>query len=84
MYYNGRNSFLFVNATKMYQFKTKDSEIKKYPLCLGNVSKDFTAINMNKTGLNGYFYEFFVDYNIIGTSNIVDIHKYLMKKHNVI
>ena len=27
--YNGSNSFLFVNATKTYQFKAKDSEIKK-------------------------------------------------------
>ena len=25
--YNGSNSFLFVNATKVYQFKAKDSEI---------------------------------------------------------
>ena len=37
---------------------------------------------MKKIGLNGYVYEFFVDYNIIGTSNIIDIHKYLMKKYN--
>ena len=26
-------------------------------------------------------YGFFVDYNIIDTSYIVEIHKYLMKKH---
>ena len=26
--YNGSNSFLFVNATKIYPFKTKDFEIK--------------------------------------------------------
>ena len=26
--YNGSNSFLFVNATKIYQFKVKGSEIK--------------------------------------------------------
>ena len=38
-YYNGSNGFLFANATKMYQFKAKDSEIKKYPLCLGNISQ---------------------------------------------
>ena len=31
--YNGRNSFLFVNATKMFKLKAKDSEIKKYHLC---------------------------------------------------
>ena len=29
LYYNGNNSFLFVNDTKIYQFKAKDSKIKK-------------------------------------------------------
>ena len=33
-----------------------------------------------KTGLNGYAYEFSVDYNIIKTSIIIDINNYLMKK----
>ena len=28
LHYNGSNSFLFVNAIKIYQFKAKDSEIK--------------------------------------------------------
>ena len=36
-----------------------------------------------KTGLNGYVYEFSVDYNIIDSSNIIDIRKYLMKKHDI-
>ena len=58
--------------------------MNKYPSCLGNISKDFTANNMKKkTGLNGYVYEFSVDYNIIDTSNIINIHKYLMKKHDI-
>ena len=48
LHYNGSNSFLFVNATKVYQFKAKDSEVKDYSLCLGNVSKDFTINNMEK------------------------------------
>ena len=34
LHYNRSNSFLFVNATKIYQFKAKDSEIKDYGLCL--------------------------------------------------
>ena len=38
---------------------------------------------MKKTGLNGYIYDFSVDYNTIDTSNIIDIHKYLMKKHDI-
>ena len=83
MHFNGSNSFLFVNATKIYQFKAKDSEINKYPLCLGNILKDFAAINMKKTGFNGYVHEFSVDYNIVDTSNIISINKYLTKKHNI-
>ena len=38
---------------------------------------------MKKTGLNRYVYNFSVDYNIIDTSNIIDIHKYLKKKHDI-
>ena len=48
LHYNGSNSFLFVNATKIYQFKSKDPEIKDYTLCLGNISEDFTVSNMKK------------------------------------
>ena len=34
----------------MYEFEAKQSQIKPYPLCLGNISKDFTADNMKKQG----------------------------------
>ena len=40
LHYEGSNSFLFVNVTKVYHFKAKNSEIKDYTLCLGNISKD--------------------------------------------
>ena len=33
LHYNGSSSFLFVNATKIYQFKANDPEIKNIP-CL--------------------------------------------------
>ena len=50
--YNGINSFLFVNPTKTYQFKAKDSEINDYAMGVTNISKDFTINNMKKrTGL---------------------------------
>ena len=48
LHYDGSNSFLFVNAIEIYQFKAKDSEIKIYPLCIGNISKDFTFSNLKK------------------------------------
>ena len=51
--YNGTNSFLLINATKLYQFKAKNSEIKDYALCLGNIPKDFTINNTKKTELGG-------------------------------
>ena len=53
LYYNGSGSFQSVDTTKIYQFKANDSEIKQYPLCLGNVSKDCTIDNMKKAGLKG-------------------------------
>ena len=58
---------MFVNATKIYKFKAKDSEIKDYSLCLGNVSKDFAINKIKKkqqqkkpTGLKGVVKNFFV------------------------
>ena len=49
-------------------------------LCLGNISKDFLASNMKKTGFNGDIYEFSVDYDSTDVDDIKDIHIYLMKK----
>ena len=49
-------------------------------MCLGNVSKDFTINNMKKTGLKGAVKFISVDVNPIDTNNILDIHKYLMKR----
>ena len=52
-------------------------------LCLGNVSYDFSVTNMKKTGLYGNVYEFSADYGTISVDNILNIQKYLMKKHNI-
>ena len=81
LHYNGANSYLFVNGTEIYKFKVKDSEIVASPLCLGNISKDFFVDNMKKTGLNGYAYDFSVDYEAIAVDDRLDIHKYLMEKN---
>ena len=76
----GANSYLFTNGTEIYKFKAKDSEIVATPLCLGNISKDWSLDNMKKTGFNGYVYDFSVDYDATDVDDILDIHKYLMKK----
>ena len=80
----GANSYLFVNGKDIIKFKAKDSEIRSYSnlLCLGN--RDWSEDNMKKTGLEGYVYNFSADYNTIATSDIVDIHKYLMKKNRIV
>ena len=44
LHYNGANSYLFANGTEKIKFKAKDSEIVATPLCLGNISKDFSVI----------------------------------------
>ena len=51
LHYNRISSFLFVNATKIFQFKTKNSEVNDYVLCLCNISKDLTIDNMETAGL---------------------------------
>ena len=84
LHYNGANSYLFVNGTEIYKFKAKDSEIVATPLCLGNISKDCSVNNMRKTGLNGYVYDFSVDYDAIAGDYILDIHNYLMKKNDIV
>ena len=61
LHYNGANSYLFVNGKEIMKFKAKDSEIVASPLCLGNISKDWSTDNMKKTRLNGYVYEFLVN-----------------------
>ena len=79
LHYNGANSYLFVNDTEIHKLKAKDSKIVTTPLCLGNISKDW-SVDMKKTRLNGYGYDFSVDYDAIAVDDILDIHSYLMKR----
>ena len=81
LHYNGGNSYLFVNGTKIIKFKAKDSAIVASPLCLGNISKDWSTDNMKKTG---YVYDFSADYNAVTVDDIKNIHKYLMKKNDIV
>ena len=88
LHYNGENSYLYVNGKEIVKFKVKDSEIVASQLCLGNISKDWSADNMKKTGLNGYVYEFNVDYRDVNkldiTKNMPIIHRYFMLKYSMV
>ena len=83
LHYNGADSYLFVKSTKIHKFKSKVSEIIANSLFLGNISKDWSINNMKKTGLKGVAYDCSVDYDYISTSDILDIHKYLMEKNKI-
>ena len=52
-------------------------------MCVGNISGDSSANNMKETGLNSCVYDFSFDYRAFDTSNIIDTHKYFMKKHDI-
>ena len=88
LHYNGLNSYLFFNGKEIVKFKAKDSEIVGSPLCLGNISKDWSTGNMKKTGLNGYVYEFGVDYrdfNVLNPDKTIPlIHNYFISKYDIV
>ena len=82
--YNRANNYLFINGTEIIRFKAKDSEIVATPLCVWNIRKVISVGNMKKTGLNRYLYTFSADYDAIASADILDNHKYLMKKDGIV
>ena len=84
LHYNGNNSYLFVNGRQELKFKCKTDQLVKEKFCIGNLSDQWTTSESEKTGLYGRIYDFVVDYEqIVGTTKILDMHKYLMTKHNI-
>ena len=75
---------MFVNGKEIHKFKAKDSEIVATPLCLENISKDWSVDDMKNTRLHGYVYDFSVDYDAIAVDDILDIHNNLMKKNDIV
>ena len=58
-------------------------ELIAYPVCFENISKDFSVDNMKQTRVNGYVYDFSVDYGGVEADDIVDIHRYLMNRNKI-
>ena len=84
LHYNGTNSYLFANDREICKFKAKYYKIVLTPLFLENISKDWVVDKMKKTGSNGYVCGFGADYDAVVVDDVLDIHKYLMKKSNMI
>ena len=53
---------------------------KDYALCIGNISKGFTINVMKKNGIWRGCKFFSVDINPTDTNDILDFHKYFMKR----
>ena len=84
LHYNGNNSYFFVNGRQELKFKYKTDQLVKEKLCIGNLSDQWTTSESEKTGVYGKIYAFIMDYEqIAGTTKILDMHKYLMTKHNI-
>ena len=49
LHYNEADSYLFVNGTEIIKFKVKNFKIFQNPICLGNISKDWSVDSMKKT-----------------------------------
>ena len=65
---------MFVNSKEMFKFKAENFEIVGTLLWLENILKDWSLDNTKKTELNGYVYDFSVDYDAIAVDDILDIH----------
>ena len=83
LHYNGDDFYLFVNDKRELKFKATYDQIVKEILCLGNINDDWTAANAQKTRLWGEIYDFAVDYTSTNIGDIYNIHRYLIKKHNI-
>ena len=84
LHYNDDDSYLFINGRQELKFKCKTDQLVKEKLFIGNLSDQETTSESEKTGVYGKIYDFAVDYEqIVGTTKILDMHKYLMTKHNI-
>ena len=73
LHYNGANSYLLM-VQKFINLKQKILRLWQLHYV------DY----MKKTELNGYVYDFSVDYDAIAVDDILDIHKYLMEKNGIV
>ena len=69
---------------KFINLKQKTIKLMEFPLCLWNISKNFSADIMKKTGPYGHVYDFSIVTDDIAVCDLLDIHKCLMKKHDIV
>ena len=74
---------MFVNGKEVFKFKANNKNVD-FPtqFCLENTSNRFGATDSREVSLKGNVYNVSVDYNATDTSDIINIHNYLMVKNN--
>ena len=82
MHYNSGNIYLFVNGKEIYEFKASNNNFPSQS-CLGSISDKLDYSDAKEVFLKGNVLDFSVDYNAVDKSNILNIHEYLMEKHNI-
>ena len=76
---------LFVNRKKILKLKANNKDVNFLTqFFLGSISNGFSNTESREVSLNGNEYDFSVDYNFIDKSDILNIHKYLMARNNII
>ena len=84
LYYNGDNSYLFVNGKGIIKFKADNKNVNFLArFCLLSISAGFSATESREVSLNGNVYDFSVEYNSIDKSKILNIDKDLLTKSNI-
>ena len=69
---------------KLSNLKQKILKLLQLHYDFKKILKDWSVDNIKKTVFNGYVCDFSVDYDAVAVDDIKDIHKYLMKKNNII
>ena len=81
LHYNVHNSYLFINGEVIFKFKY-DNKNFNFPtqFYLESISNRFSATETREVSSNRNVYDFSVDCSSDNTSDMLNIHKYLMIK----
>ena len=76
---------IFICLLMRHKFTNLKQNILKFQQVqyVKNISKGWSEDNMKRNGFTGHVYDFSVDYNVTD-DDIQDIHKYLMKKNDIV
>ena len=82
---DSHKSYLFVNGRETYKFESSNKNVNCISqFFLGSISNKFDYADSEEVCLKGNVYDVLVDCSSILKSDILNIHKDLMTKNNII